>query len=130
MAIGMETWSEIAVGNRRAAQRLNEAGYYRSSVSRSYYAAFSAVTRVLVISGAAFPAGYESPPHRDVPALLERHMQQLGRRKLREVKHAVRRLYSARLEADYRERARIGAAIARNALRDACRVLRELEVSE
>ena len=142
MTTGMQTWSKIAVGNKRAAQRLssgqefnaaqrlNGAGYYRSSVSRSYYAAFSAVTDVLLRSGAVFPAGYECPPHRDVPVLLERYMQQLGRRKLSEVKGAVRRLYSARLEADYRERARIDEAIARNALRDACRVLRELGVLE
>ena len=142
MAAGMQTWSEIAVGNKRAAQRLSSsqefsaaqrlraAGYYRSSVSRSYYAAFSAATDVLLKSGAVFPAGYECPPHRDVPVLLERHMGQLGRRRLSEVKSAVRRLYSARLEADYRERTRIDEAIARNALRDACTVLRELGVPE
>lgn len=82
-----------------AAKVLARAGLLRSSVSRSYYAAFSAVTYVLT-GKASFPRGYETPMHQTVAALLDRHLP--NHRYVRQIKAAVRRLYNDRIIADYR----------------------------
>ena len=130
----MPGWDEIARDNLLAAQCLRQApsaeitgDYTRSVIGRSYYAAFSAVTHVLRGS-ANYPSGRETPAHQLVPVLLQRHLRNRMRpQRLREVTAAVRRLYAARLDADYHSQT-INEMTLLSTLRDACRVLKELGV--
>jgi uncharacterized protein (UPF0332 family) len=103
----MAKWDVIARDNLTAARVLAKAGLLRSSVSRTYYAAFSAVTFVLT-GEASFPRGYETPLHQTVTGLLDRHLPR--HRYLRQIKAAVRRLYNDRIIADYRAGRTIDAA--------------------
>jgi hypothetical protein len=45
-------------------------GHWRSSVSRSYYAAYCAVTSELVGRGVSFPHGRKNPGHEQLPNLV------------------------------------------------------------
>ena len=101
----------------------------RAAVSRAYYAAYSAATDALVQShGVAFGVGRDGPPHRDLPRLVESHLRnRLGFSKIREIKAALRRLYVARLDADYRPKARFEWNDIRIVLSDAALVLARLE---
>jgi len=47
-------WRAISRDRRKAAQRLLKAECYRSSISRSYYAAYAAITGALVAQGIPF----------------------------------------------------------------------------
>lgn len=127
----MANWDDIARDNLQAAGLLQQAGHYRSSISRSYYAAFSAVTLVLQRSLCSMPNGWETPQHRDVPQLIEKTLRnRLKRPRLSQLKLAIRRLYRARLEADYRSVVQLRPDVVRDARRDACYVFRMLGVNE
>ncbi|HLX59934.1 MAG TPA: hypothetical protein VKX17_01510 [Planctomycetota bacterium] len=121
-------WAQAARDSYYAAQTLKQRP--RSCMSRSYFAAYSAVTQALIDSKrVSFPIGFEGPSHRGLSDLIENHLTYLfARVKIREMKAAIRRLYSARLDADYRISATIGETDARNALRDAYWILRELGI--
>lgn len=127
-------WDHIARDNLQAAQLLGQVRsggtggeYSRSIVSRSYYAPFSAVTHALRGS-VKYPGGREMPSHQLVPGLLQRHLRGRVRpQRLRDLVAAVRRLYSARLDAEYRSKP-VDESILLNSLRDASRVLKDLGV--
>ena len=70
----MATWLEIGLDSFYAAQTLYEQKRYRSSVSRSYYAAFSVVTYHLIKAGAIFNGPQETPAHQAVPKLMKLHL--------------------------------------------------------
>lgn len=132
----MATWDEIAKDNLWTAKMLQRARREGSSgdcsrtiVSRCYYSAFSAVAHVLQ-GKAHFRVGRETPDHQLVSGLLQRHMgEKMEQHRLRDLRAAVRRLYSARLDADYRSRVDVPQLVL-NAVRDASKVLRELGVPE
>ncbi|GMU24222.1 MAG: hypothetical protein AMXMBFR13_42980 [Phycisphaerae bacterium] len=132
----MAGWDKIARANLNAAQSLNSGGgrsspeeSARSVVSRSYYAAFSAVTYALQ-GHVVYPQGRETPGHGKVPFLMQKHLKQhFADHRLRDLKAAVRRLYTARLDADYRSVISPGGLVGRDALR-ASKVLKEMGVPE
>ena len=119
---------ELSVDCRRAAQRLLDGGYFRASISRSYYAAYSAVTARLVQNQVAFPQGWSSPRHRDLPGYIQSTLTALPEYKRKQVKAYVRYLRIARVDADYVPSASLDRRAALEALRRASSVLRELEV--
>jgi len=122
----MANWDNIARENVRASQKLSDAGCYRSCVSRSYYAAFSAVTFRLA-DKIRFRAGRESPAHNAIVGLTDRHLS-LPAREMKDFKAALRRLNNERLTADYRSRWTVDGRNALAARKDAYKVCRYLGI--
>lgn len=63
----------MATESQRAALCAESTKCYRSSVSRHYYAAYQAVTSVLLCAGNVPPAAREAWSHEATPTLLEQH---------------------------------------------------------
>ncbi len=62
-----EQWRLISLNSRKAAQHLLEAECYRSSISRSYYAAYAAITSALIRQGITLGHGGNNPGHAGLP---------------------------------------------------------------
>lgn len=101
----------------------------RSCISRAYYAAYTILVHALKESkGVKFAPGREGPSHKDLPKLVENHLANTrNRAKMKELKAAIRRLYKARIDADYRFSLLINEDVVRRLLRDVCWIWRELE---
>ena len=121
------SWTDMARGSHRAAQLL-VADDPRSSVSRSYYAAYSAVTAALLAVGVRFRHGWRNPTHDEVPALVMARLTSVSPRIRTRLARGIRRLRKMRVEADYDPAALIDGELARNAFREAGRILSELGV--
>jgi uncharacterized protein (UPF0332 family) len=120
------TWEEMSRDCLLAAQKLLGEGHWRSSVSRSYYSAYSAISGVLVQSGVAFVHGWNNPSHEQVAALVRNGLAlPIGLR--RQINQAIRRLRVAREGADYHPGAAIDRALALACIHDAGRIIRALE---
>lgn len=119
------TWEELSRDAIRAAKLLRNEGRWRSSVSRSYYAAYAAATSRL--SPADFSRGWKNPPHHLLPKLIlnQRDLDQGRRSKL---KRNLLILRSAREDADYRPHAVVRKNEAVEALLRSSEVLRELGI--
>ena len=116
----LAAWSEISRDNWKAAQALRER-YPRSSVSRAYYAAFSALTQKFAHKRLAF-SGKESPRHRDIPDMVNQAFS--SRDRAGEIRRNIRALYAMRLNADYSAGRSTDAQAAREAIRSSAVVLR------
>jgi len=123
------TWQELSLECLRAAKMLAGEGYCRSSVSRSYYAAYCAVTSKLVARGVRFARGWNNPPHEQLLNLIT-HNLTLPRNVRRRLKKLIRILRHAREDADYRPGISVGRATALNCIRDAIVVLKDLVVQD
>lgn len=123
----MATWKEIAIDNLAAADALRGSRRWRSSVSRSYYAAYSAVAGELD-GKATFPHGMKNPPHESLPALVRTHVTMLTPRDRRRLGAILVRLYANRLDADYRPRHTVDEATTLFSLIDATDALKLLGV--
>ena len=121
----------MRLGAQRGAQALlgSDRLLLRGSVSRSYYAAYCAVTCCLVRRGIVFANGSSNPPHAELPGYVG-NIGGLTEDQRRSIRRALRRLWKARVDADYIPAAVIDSAIARDALRDALRVMRLLGVED
>lgn len=120
------TWIEIGKNNLQAAKRtLNEEP--RSAASRAYYAAHVVLTSGLVQAGYPLPAGRQTPPHEPQANLIGRHLAHLGAAAVREARAIIRRLYSRRLDADYRRTATVDRAVALESVRDASTLFQLLD---
>ncbi len=124
----MATWQEIGVDSFYAAQALYEQRRFRSSVSRSYYAVFSVITHHLIAAGVNFGGQQETPNHQAVPKLMKQNLS-LSNRQMLDSIAIVRRLYAARLAADYQRRT-TDDMTAREAIRDSVALFRYLEVND
>lgn len=126
----MATWAEIGTENYRAARDLLDAGHYRSSVSRFYYAAFCIVTHELRARHAqpAFRDGRETPGHAQLPRLMETYFVHLSAERLDNLVQYVVSLYRDRLAADYSQQ-RVDRQFATQTYRAAEKVFRYLEVA-
>lgn len=122
----MATWQEIGLNSFYAAQTLYEQQRFRSSVSRSYYAAFGVITHHLIEAGATFGGPQETPTHQAVPKLMKQYLA-LPARQMTSSIAITRRLYAARIVADYQRRTTDGAT-AREAIRDSVALFRYLGV--
>lgn len=110
-----------------AAKSLAGQGHWRSSVNRSYYAAYCAVTAELVRRNASFPHGRNNPAHEQLPDFVAGNLPlpQSVRRRLRT---ALRTLRSAREDADYRPAAAVDRTTALSSIRSAVFIQEGLEV--
>jgi uncharacterized protein (UPF0332 family) len=113
----------------RAAKALAGEGYWRSSVNRSYYAAYCAVTSELVARGVRFARGWNNPPHEQLPNLIA-HNLTLPLDVRRRLRKLIRILRQMREDADYRPGISVDRPMALDCLRDAMAVLKDLGVQD
>ena len=121
-----QQWQIIGLNSRKAAQHFLDLECYRSSVSRAYYAAYAAVTSELVRQGITFGQGSNNPGHAGLPIYILNNLNMLPITVRFEVNKSVRRMYRARIEADYVAAADMDKAAALRVLRDLSRILQLL----
>ncbi len=98
----MATWADIRKEAVTAARQLRDAGCYRGSTSRSYYALYAEISRVLPMLGVMSPVGREGPAHaRIVPMLLTHLKSKLSHAELSRLADCVNKSYALRVFADY-----------------------------
>lgn len=116
-------WHEMGTDAYQAAGELRS--HPRSCISRAYYAAYSLISSELsATKGVSFPLGRHGPSHTDLPNLIGAHLRRkFGHKHVKDLKAAIRRLYFARLEADYEPHQKLGEDEARKAVLDARLVL-------
>jgi len=110
-----------------AAQELLDGGRFRSSISRSYYAAYAAVTHLL-IGRVTFASGRRNPAHEDMLDYIMSNLAGVAVGKRRTARRAYRVLWKARIDADYRPGMRCDRATALAAKMQSDRVLREVGI--
>jgi uncharacterized protein (UPF0332 family) len=121
-------WNEIGRDNLSAARGAH-ATHVRTVISRAYYAAHSVLTQALIDEGYIPERNRQTPPHSAQARLIGLHLAGRGQRFVREMREKIRRLYAARLDADYNRRVTIDSTVSRQALRDAHSVFSMLEVT-
>jgi len=121
-------WNDIGRENLRAA-RLSQTLQARSAVSRAYYAMHAVLTNALIGAGYVPAANRQTPPHNAQPNLIGQHLAAEGHEFVRDLRAICRRLYAARLDADYNRRVTVDARMSLQAVRDAHRAFRMLEVT-
>jgi uncharacterized protein (UPF0332 family) len=98
-----QTWDHISRDALRAATLLQE--HPRSSISRAYYAAFSAgVWLIWSQQGKPQSGCRETPSHRTMPQIIEKLLYAKGSTISRDCRKAMLVLYTYRLAADYQSR--------------------------
>lgn len=125
----MATWHEASVECRAAAKNLLRDGYFRSSINRSYYAAYAALSSELE-GKVPYKEGRNNPAHADLPVYILCNLDALSRQTRFDLMKAVGRLWKARVIADYIPAIYIDRSIALNALRDANTVLLAMEIQD
>lgn len=120
----METWRELSENSLSAAKTLLREGNYRSSVSRSYYAAYCAATYEIVQNLTTFPYGWNNPPHEKVPEYVQNNLA-ISSVSKKTVKKLLRLLRHFRENADYRPYRVVSVETARDCVRNAQRIQQE-----
>lgn len=113
---------------RHAAQVLIEEKCYRSSISRSYYAAYAAITSKLAEKSITYPQGRGNPSHASLPGYVLNNLTYLPHDMRFWVSDSVKDLFKARADADYVPPAVLDEQLARNMLRSATRIMGIMEV--
>jgi uncharacterized protein (UPF0332 family) len=124
----MATWEEMSRDSFRSAQKLLAEGHLRSSVSRSYYAAYAIVSAELIHKGLTFAHGWNNPSHEQVAALIRNGLA-LSPNVRHQLNRAIRRLRIGREDADYRPGATVDRHTALAAIHDANLIRQTLETS-
>lgn len=120
----METWREISEDALRAAEVLLREGHFRSSVSRSYYAAYCAATSEIVQKLTTFSYGWKNPSHEKVPTYVQSNLT-LPQAKKDTISTLIKTLRLFREDADYRPHVEVDEQTARDCVRDAAAVQQE-----
>ena len=120
----MKTWKEMSEDALRSAEVLLREGHFRSSVSRSYYAAYCAATSEIVQKLTTFPNNWNNPPHAKVPGYVLNNLQ-LSQSKKDSISKLINTLRQFREDADYRPHVEVDEQIARDCVRDADAVQKE-----
>jgi uncharacterized protein (UPF0332 family) len=123
------TWDKIGRDSLEAAKLLKEAGRFRSSVSRAYYAAHYVFTEFVTRNGFIPAPRRQTPSHLAQAGLVGRHAGTLSLREQRLLRQTLTRLYSRRIDADYDSRVRIDSSTALEAIRDVHTLFRLVEVT-
>ena len=113
-------WLQMARGSLAAAQALAVQGEARSSASRAYYAAYQAVTAILLYHNMTPPVDREAWSHDATPDLIRRLASITINQDTR--KDVARRLvdcYQLRLTADYIGATEVGKTELKAALKNA-----------
>ena len=112
-----ENWLDIAGDARKSASTLLTEDHYRSAVARAYYAAYSKITHSLVsVAGLPMPPGREGPSHSRIGRIFETSMPHMTQAKRDKLSELLGRLYTLRIDADYRPSIPIGIRDARAAI--------------
>jgi uncharacterized protein (UPF0332 family) len=112
-----ETWLDLARDARKAANTLVTEDRFRSAVARAYYAAYSKVTHELAaIAGLLMPPGREGPSHTRIRQIIETSMPNMAQTKRAKLSELVGRLYTLRIDADYKPSMAVEASEAREAI--------------
>ncbi len=113
-------WLQMAQGSLAAAQALAVQGEARSAASRAYYAAYQAVTALLLYHGMTPPEDREAWSHEATPDLLW-HLAPttLKQDRRKDMAHRLADLYDLRLIADYVSIAEVEMPSLKTALKDA-----------
>lgn len=121
-----ERWLAMAREASETAQMAEAAGHLRSAASRYYYAAYQAVTALLLYRGLMPPAGVEAWSHFLTPTLLSEETQMLikSRNRRTDLAARLRDLYELRITADYRAEGGITQSRIAAARRDAGFILK------
>ena len=120
-----ERWWEMAQGSLKAAQLLAVQGETRSSASRAYYAAYQAVTAILLYYKMTPPDGREAWNHGETPELIWKLSGAVTTQDAR--KDVASRLvvcYTLRLTADYISREEVKEIALKTALKNASFIVR------
>ena len=99
----------------------------RDSVSRSYYAAYSAATGHLIQRGVTFAHGWNNPSHEQLPDLILNNTGLPRNTRLR-LNRSLRLLRQAREDSDYRPGRSVDRALALDCLHSAIEAVQILEV--
>ncbi len=112
-------WYRMALDSQRAAHQLEKENL-RSCASRIYYAAYQAVTAVLLYRRLPTPPDREGWSHEATPDMIIEHWSPYISRKYerRDLARRLRRLYTLRLIADYTSTQIIDAPSVRSAMKD------------
>lgn len=96
-------WRDLMRESERAARLAEAEGCPRSAASRYYYAAYQAVTALLVYRGLTPPTDQEGWSHVLTPTLLRDETATLipSRDRRNDLAMKLRELYDLRIEADY-----------------------------
>ena len=121
-----ELWMTIARESSEAAQNAVAAGHLRSAASRYYYAAYQAVTALLLYRGLMPPVELEAWSHFLTPTLLKEETGTLivSRDRRSDLARRLNELYRLRLVADYVASGRISQDQISAAHRDAGFILK------
>lgn len=112
-----ETWLELARDARKAASTLVIQDRYRSAVARAYFAAFSKLTHELVVTaGLPMPPGREGPSHARIRPIIQTNMPHMTQNKRHKLSELIGRLYTLRIDADYKPSSNVGITEARAAI--------------
>jgi len=118
-----DTWLDLARDARRSTNRLLTDDHFRSCLSRAYYAAYSKVTHALAATpGVTFPKGRQGPNHPGelgnggIRRLIEASMPNMHPDQRVKLSELVGRLYTLRIDADYKPSAAVQAGDARAAV--------------
>ena len=125
----MATWRELSLECRKAAKNLLTEDWLRSSINRSYYAAYAALSGRLE-GKVIYKEGRNNPAHADLPTYILRNLDTLSRQTRFDLVKAVGRLWKARVIADYVPATYVDRSIALNALRDANTILLAMEIED
>lgn len=123
------SWKEIGLESFRMAQKLldlDSEEALRSSVSRSYFSAYSLITAFL--SPAQFFRGRQNPDHSQLPRLVN-SASQIEASLRATVSRSARFLRAAREDADYRPRRTVDKQTAMECLRRVRAIMRALDVN-
>ncbi len=122
-----ERWWNMAQDSLVAAQSLERLGLLRSCASRTYYAAYQAVTALLLYARQVPPAGREAWSHEATPALLRSVSDKVLVRPIqRDLEERLKSLYDLRLIADYQGVEDVEIKQLRAAVRSATFIIKEI----
>ena len=124
----MAQWLDLSTDSQKAAQKLLDNEHFRSSVSRSYYAAYCAVAGLLVDEKLTYSYNRNNPDYKNMPAYIKNNLQGIEREKRESAAKTYVMLWKARTDADYRPGRSCTRDTALNAMRASQRILRDLEV--
>jgi len=123
----MNKWNTISKECYEAARILIDHGHFRSSVNRSYYAMYAAITSALISKGFSnFGATKRNPSHTQAFDMYSNHLLS-HKAKNRELRSTARRVRMARVNADYMPGITTDKTTAKNILRDAMLVINVLQ---
>jgi uncharacterized protein (UPF0332 family) len=112
----MATWADLARDNRLAANETFVRRHFRSSISRAYYAIYSAATDALVQQGITMPAGQANPKHARLPNLVGHNLTGMSHAVRWQLAGVIEKLYKLRLISDYMPQVSVDERDARMAL--------------